>query len=419
MTSTEILTSGAASSLILPGALTLGLALSGCALAILMWKATGLILLRVGKAGFFPPRWVDAPTDAGSWPELGLPYLLLLSICPLIPLLSMRFLWAPEFLFSPLPLTLPLLTFAAGLLIRGALRFGSTTASSALLLSGAALLWLQLHLLGALAMLATRPERWALVGRDITLLLSPETFLNAALFGCIALLLLCLGSFYFRPPMERCAENFLSIAATMGLLALPPLLVLDLLFLPVAAISEGLIALAFAGTLLCLPIALALPNLFKGRRNWTLSLMLGTAFVILAVVATGRTLAATAALADYKPFSPIVSRTAAPPAPSPTAQPGEQAKEMAARAQIDEGEAIFNRVCSACHRWDSRVVGPALEGVLPEYREDRAALEAFLRSPQKVDPDFPPMPDPGLSDSEIEAVASYLLDRLEQEAEGR
>jgi mono/diheme cytochrome c family protein len=81
---------------------------------------------------------------------------------------------------------------------------------------------------------------------------------------------------------------------------------------------------------------------------------------------------------------------------------------------VDRGKEIFEGQCSACHRFDSRLVGPPLREVLPKYREDIAALRAFVKSPSKKNEGYPPMPALGLSDTDIEAVTDYVLQRLEE-----
>ena len=71
---------------------------------------------------------------------------------------------------------------------------------------------------------------------------------------------------------------------------------------------------------------------------------------------------------------------------------------------------LYQVRCSSCHKWDQVLVGPAHLDVLPKYEGNEAKLEAFIRNPTKVDPDFPPMPNPGLKPNEAKALAKYLLE---------
>lgn len=87
------------------------------------------------------------------------------------------------------------------------------------------------------------------------------------------------------------------------------------------------------------------------------------------------------------------------------------AKNVKADAAV--GERIFNERCSACHRFDQKVVGPPYNQVLPKYKEDPEKLKAFLRNPTKIDPAYPAMPNQGLSELEVQSVATYLLGHLD------
>ena len=79
---------------------------------------------------------------------------------------------------------------------------------------------------------------------------------------------------------------------------------------------------------------------------------------------------------------------------------------------------MFEQHCTACHRFDRRVVGPPLNEVVPKYREDIDALKEFIRNPVKKNPDYPAMPKLALTEEEIAAVAAYLLEQAASENGG-
>jgi cytochrome c len=81
--------------------------------------------------------------------------------------------------------------------------------------------------------------------------------------------------------------------------------------------------------------------------------------------------------------------------------------------QINAAE-IYQVKCGACHAWDKKIVGPPHKDVIPKYVGKEAQLVAFIRNPVKVNPDYPPMPNPGLKPNEAEAVAKYLLETYEK-----
>lgn len=82
--------------------------------------------------------------------------------------------------------------------------------------------------------------------------------------------------------------------------------------------------------------------------------------------------------------------------------------------QINAAE-LYQVRCAACHKFDQKLVGPAHFDVLPKYVGKEAQLVAFIRNPVKVDPAYPPMPNPGLKPAEAEAVAKYLLEEYQKQ----
>ncbi|MEZ4599828.1 MAG: cytochrome c [Syntrophotaleaceae bacterium] len=85
---------------------------------------------------------------------------------------------------------------------------------------------------------------------------------------------------------------------------------------------------------------------------------------------------------------------------------------------IQEGEALFSQKCTVCHRYDQRLVGPPLNAVLPKYRNQSENLQAYLKDPVKIDPDYPAMPDLNLTDQETAALAEFLLSKIENPEQG-
>jgi cytochrome c len=92
----------------------------------------------------------------------------------------------------------------------------------------------------------------------------------------------------------------------------------------------------------------------------------------------------------------------------------EQAVAAAGGANL--GEETFKNVCMQCHRFNEKLVGPPLATVLPKYKDNPAALRAFISNPTKKNPDYPPMPNPGLTPGQVTAVAEYELSHYEQES---
>jgi cytochrome c len=73
------------------------------------------------------------------------------------------------------------------------------------------------------------------------------------------------------------------------------------------------------------------------------------------------------------------------------------------------GEEIYQVRCSSCHKFDVKLVGPPYKETMPKYEGKVNDLVAFILNPKKVNPAFPPMPNPGLKPNEAKAVAEYIL----------
>lgn len=84
-------------------------------------------------------------------------------------------------------------------------------------------------------------------------------------------------------------------------------------------------------------------------------------------------------------------------------------EEMGIETVAVSGEDIFNGRCSACHRFDSKLVGPPYNTVLGKYVGKEDELIKFVLNPVKKNPDYPVMPNQGLKPNEAKAIADYIL----------
>ncbi len=76
------------------------------------------------------------------------------------------------------------------------------------------------------------------------------------------------------------------------------------------------------------------------------------------------------------------------------------------------GEEIYKVKCASCHTFETKLVGPPHNEVVPKYFGKEIQLIAFIRNPVKINPDYPPMPNPGLKPNEAKAVADYVLEQV-------
>lgn len=193
--------------------------------------------------------------------------------------------------------------------------------------------------------------------------------------------------------------------ALLGVLLLPPGLVFELLTLPVIVRSPAAFLLPAISLLLALLLCLALCRRLLERQGPRGKSLSAAVILIFLLVSLSDHLTRELVLADgtvpwrQASSSGQIAMTAAAPAPE----------------LLTWGEQLFQERCALCHHFDSRLVGPPLNEVLPNYRGRLEALQQFIRQPAKRNPDYPAMPNLGLQQEEVSAVAAYLLQRLEED----
>ena len=78
------------------------------------------------------------------------------------------------------------------------------------------------------------------------------------------------------------------------------------------------------------------------------------------------------------------------------------------------GEDIYKNICSSCHSFDHKVVGPPYKQTLPKYKGNVDKLVVFILHPTQNNPGYPPMPNPGLKPDQAKAVATYILNEVKK-----
>jgi len=269
------------------------------------------------------------------------------------------------------------------------------------------------------------PERWPFLNPLLPNIYDVQGVVRALIFLAGAILatggaLLFRGFVWSESRMtadapERNVVRIWALCLTLvGAVALPALVVWDSTILPVGAqsvpslvVSAPLLVTLWLSALLALAM-LWNPNLCRA------GVIVFLAFAGLALETTRENLIQTTALADK-----LIALRMKADTQFAKLQMDQEAR-YSSNTPLDPkaGEKIYAEKCSACHAFDHKVVGPAHKDVLPKYRGQSAALQAFILAPQKVDPAFPTMPAQGLSRREARAVADYLLTRLETETKG-
>lgn len=261
--------------------------------------------------------------------------------------------------------------------------------------------------------LLVRPEEWAHISGQPMLIFSWHGVAKWIQWCCLSGALTGGGIIFTAYRSHDFDEQYKSAAIRAGttvsficLLPWPPVLLFDIFNLPPIALSEPLFAIS-AGTLIlaCLIASLLLGATLAGKTPPPKSLLTGLVFFFVLWLGLGQmeretVFADQTILAGTKPIdrpAPVAETKAVLPTPPP--------------APTIDGKALFNQVCTACHQWDKRVVGPALNDVLPKYEGKTAELSKFIKNPVKINPDYPPMPNLGLDDAKSTAIAEYLQSR--------
>ena len=180
---------------------------------------------------------------------------------------------------------------------------------------------------------------------------------------------------------------------------LPVFLLLDIILLPGIAISGGIFSYSIIAVLL---IFLAL-HLLYSMIKYSNTRFSGSIFFIILFIIMASTVKDELAVSNATQMQSLILADK-----FENYMNGLKGVSTTA-VTVRTGEQIYQTVCSACHRFDKVVVGPAYNDVLPQFEGKKDALVAFIRNPVKVNPKFPPMPNPGLSLAEAKNIADYEL----------
>jgi cytochrome c len=203
---------------------------------------------------------------------------------------------------------------------------------------------------------------------------------------------------YYNNFIKRTAINISFPAAVI----IPIFMFINILALPVKALSGGVFAYSAAALIL---LFLAYHFLYSMMKEGTvkfsghLFFVLLLAFLSLIIkdqLAMSNATQVQSAMLD-KQFQIFLADLRGPGAES-----------------VVSGEEIFQVRCASCHSFDVKMVGPAYNDVLQKYENNMNGLISFIRNPTRIDPAYPPMPNPGLRPNEVEAVANYIMENYRQ-----
>jgi mono/diheme cytochrome c family protein len=288
--------------------------------------------------------------------------------------------------------------------------FGAGTAGLLAMLSAAFLSFL---LLGTLV----NPAKLPLIRSNLVFILSWHALVEFLLFLALSfglaggVALRFLGRSNEAPGGDTAYETRVRTAGTSfalaGAMAAPALVVLYLITLPVMGLSTEVFVMAATVPILALAV-FALLRLLPGKGEGGPGDRVTALFILmfLAVILCGQAAAGNAYQGQPPPIGPLAAEKAGKDGKAGEKPAGADA------AVLEKGKKVFDAVCSVCHRFDSQVVGPPLNSVVPKYKGDVAKLKGFIRNPVKVNPALPAMPKPAIKEDEVDAVARYLLSQV-------
>jgi parallel beta-helix repeat protein len=88
------------------------------------------------------------------------------------------------------------------------------------------------------------------------------------------------------------------------------------------------------------------------------------------------------------------------------------AKPVAARqiAASEKGKAVYFAICSGCHAYSVRLIGPPTQAIQAIYLDNPQGIADFIAKPVKKRPDYPEMPPQAYLDEPTrKAVAEFML----------
>jgi cytochrome c len=281
----------------------------------------------------------------------------------------------------------------------------SGSAAKYLLLSGA-------YLFAGTTALASNPDRWNHVGNILQVIFSWQSLFSfmalASLAGIVTGGAIMFYFFKWNGGLKDMDEEYAAvvkrIAGTLALVSgiiFPLMLIFSYAYLPSAAITPSV----FFYFIVVLLISLILGNYIYAMAKNADTQSAAVVFILILVLITFNI------LKDQMAFGNAIE-TNTHEIIKIAEEHEKEAKTKTLQSTGIDPQAIFNQKCSACHRYDVKLVGPPYQQTIPKYNGDVKKLAAYIFNPEKIDPAYPPMPNQGLKKKEANAMAQWLLDQF-------
>jgi cytochrome c len=306
----------------------------------------------------------------------------------------------------------PLMAYRATLLPEGS----NSTSNFGLGVAGLMTLLLGTYIVIGTTTRFTDPERWHLDQNAFRWMLSFNIIWRYGVFLLSGVAITGCGLLFFffnwpgRRPIEDAKyatfmKNFGAGVALAAALLIPAIVFFYVVTTPIVATSGSLFGLATAiAVVLFVAFVILYMTIISPRPR------LGTlVFVLLLTVFTlsGVTDQLTLVNATQEHSTALLIEAEEIRAQIELEREAYRAQSM--QVDVARGQEVFETICMTCHRMDERLVGPPLNEVLPNYAGNLEGLVSFIQKPERKNPDYPPMPSPGLPLADVRSVAAYLL----------
>jgi len=278
------------------------------------------------------------------------------------------------------------------------------------------------HFVNLMALLIF-PEKWPFIKGPIPFpLFSITPIIHFGGFLCLSLIITgaAVLFFYYKWPEKRLPANtphysFLKYHGygllLAGSLLMPVVIFWDLYTLPGYSLSIGVFVISVFIIITLFLLLTAAVVMIKNYRTpiprfSVISFLLALLLFGL-VIGKDRTLQANASLETI-----AVLESDALKARKEVISQREDIYSKAMKIDEKLGEQIYNERCTSCHSFDQKRLGPPFNTVLPKYKEKQDDLIAFIKSPTKINPQYPAMPNPGLTMIQIKSVVKFLMIKM-------
>ncbi|HEY8928362.1 MAG TPA: c-type cytochrome [Mucilaginibacter sp.] len=129
--------------------------------------------------------------------------------------------------------------------------------------------------------------------------------------------------------------------------------------------------------------------------------------IIVALCVTGIALAGNAS-------AQVKKKTVAKKKPAPVAAVKTPPPPFATEAEIEDGKTLISKLdCLACHKVDTKLVGPAYMAVAEKYPQDQATVDLLtqkiIKGGSGVWGPVPMAPHPAITSADANKIIKYIL----------